>query len=297
MNTIIKNTDKKNTDTKITETKNTDKKNTDKKNTDKKNTETKNTETKITNTKTANTKTTAPGACGLHCIKTNGIGVTIGGNTILENINLHIHCGKLTTIIGRNGAGKTTLIKALLGEIKHQGTISFQNISKHEMSDLRVGYVPQHLNIAKNTPTSVYDLFASYISNTPVFLYKSKKIYNKVKESLAIFQAQDLIDKAVCDLSGGELQRVLLSIAITPTPNLLLLDEPVSGIDRNGMELFYKNIQLLKENYDLAIIMISHDFEFVKKYSDNVILLDKTIKKEGTPEEVLTSPEFKAAFG
>jgi zinc transport system ATP-binding protein len=244
-----------------------------------------------------NNHTTVHGACGLHCIKTKGIGVTIGNQTIIEDINLHIHCGKLTTIIGRNGAGKTTLIKAILGEIKHEGTISFQDIRSNEMSELQIGYVPQQLNIAKNTPTSVYDLFASFISNAPVFLFKSHKVYKQVKDRLAIFEAQDLIDKAVCDLSGGELQRVLLSIAITPIPNLLLLDEPVSGIDRNGMDLFYKNIKLLKENYDLAIIMISHDFEFVKKYSDNVLLLDKTIIKEGTPEEVLTSTEFKSVFG
>ena len=86
-------------------------------------------------------------------------------------------------------------------------------------------------------------------------------------------------------------------MAITPVPNLLLLDEPVSGIDRNGMELFYKNIQKLKEEYDLAIILISHDFNFVKKYADRVVLLDKTIVKEGSAEEVLSSREFKTVFG
>lgn len=236
-------------------------------------------------------------ACGLHCIKIDNISVKIGNNSILNDVNLHIHCGKLTTIIGRNGAGKSTLMKAILGEIPHDGTISFRDISNNEFVNLRVGYVPQHLNIAKNTPTSVYDLFASFISNTPVFLYKNKKTYQHVKEQLAVFEADDLIDKAVCDLSGGELQRVLLSIAISPIPNLLLLDEPISGIDHNGMELFYKNIEKLKENYDLAIIMISHDFEFVKKYSDNVVLLDKTIIKEGTPDEVLCSSEFITAFG
>lgn len=236
-------------------------------------------------------------ACGLHCIKTDNISVKIGNNTILENINLHIHCGKLTAIIGKNGAGKSTLMKAILGEIKHEGTISFQDMGKNEMVDLKVGYVPQNLIIAKNTPTSVYDLFASYISKAPVFLYKNKKVYEQVKTQLAIFEAQDLIDKAVCDLSGGELQRVLLSIAITPVPNLLLLDEPISGIDHNGMELFYKNIDKLKQNFDLAIIMISHDFEFVRKYADSVILLDKTIRKEGTPEEVISSEEFRATFG
>ncbi len=236
-------------------------------------------------------------ACGLHCIKTKDITVKIGDNTIIEDINLHIHCGRLTAIIGRNGAGKSTLMKAILGEVKHEGTITFEDIKNNQMADLKVGYVPQHLNIAKNTPTSVYDLFASYISDSPVFLFKKKKIYEQIEKQLTVFRAQDLIDKQVCDLSGGELQRVLLSIAITPVPNLLLLDEPISGIDRNGMELFYENIGNLKKNYDLAIIMISHDFDFVQKYADHVILLDRTIRMEGTPEEVLSSEEFKNTFG
>lgn len=235
--------------------------------------------------------------CGLHCIRTEHIGVKFGNQIILEDINLHIHCKQITAVIGRNGAGKSTLIKAILGEIKHEGTISFKDIRNNEFGDLKIGYVPQHLNIAKNTPTSVYDLFASYISNIPVFLRKKKKLYEKIKEQLKIFEAQDLIDKAVCDLSGGELQRVLLSIAITPVPNLLLLDEPVSGIDQNGMELFYKNIERLKKEFDLAIILISHDFNFVKQYADRVVLLDKTIVKEGSADEVLDSEEFRAVFG
>lgn len=237
------------------------------------------------------------GACGLHCIRMNNIGVKIGKTTIIENINLHIHCGKLTVIIGRNGAGKSTLIKAMLGEIKHEGTIEFKDMKDNRMSNLKIGYVPQHLNVEKNTPTSVYDMFASYITNFPVFLCKKKKVYEQIKERLAFFEAQDLIDKRVCDLSGGELQRVLLSIACTPTPNLLLLDEPVSGIDRNGMQLFYRNIEMLKKTYDLAFILVSHDLEFVEKYADYVILLDKSIIKEGTPAEVLSSKEFDEIFG
>lgn len=236
-------------------------------------------------------------ACGLHCIKMKDIGVTIGNTAIIEHINLHIHCGRLTVIIGRNGAGKSTLIKAILGEIKHKGEIEFTDKSKQGMTNLTIGYVPQHLNVEKNTPTSVYDMFASYISKVPVFLKKSKKVYRQVYNQLSLFEAQSLIDKQVCDLSGGELQRVLLSIACTPVPNLLLLDEPVSGIDRNGMELFYKNIDMLKKNYDLAMILVSHDLEFVEKYADYVILIDKTIIKEGTPKEVLGSKEFSEVFG
>lgn len=235
--------------------------------------------------------------CGFHCIKMKDIDVTIGQTTILKDINIHIHCGNLTTIIGKNGGGKTTLIKAILGEMPYKGKILFQDTRLNKVLDMKVGYVPQRINIEKNTPTSVYDLFASFISNKPIFLYKDKRLFKKIKESLSLFNAENLINKTVSDLSGGELQRVLLSIAVTPTPNLLLLDEPVSGIDRNGMELFYSNIDNLKKSYDLAIIMVSHDFEFVKKYSDYVILLDETIVKEGTPDEVLKSEEFKKEFG
>lgn len=232
-----------------------------------------------------------------YCIKTQDLAVSFGENKILENINIHINWGKITTIIGRNGAGKSTLMKAILGDVPYKGKILFQDIDKNKLSDIKVGYVPQHINIERNTPTSVYDLFASFHSRVPVFLHKSKRVYQEIKELLGLLDAQDLIDKRVCDLSGGELQRVLLAIAINPIPNLLLLDEPVSGMDRNGMELFYSTINRLKDNYKLPIIMISHDFEFVKKYSDYVILLDKTIVQEGSPKEVFNSKEFAHVFG
>lgn len=235
--------------------------------------------------------------CGFHCIKIKNFAVTVGNDRILENINLHIHCGQLTTIIGKNGAGKSTLVKAILNEIPHEGVIEFRDIKNNVFQDLKIGYVPQHLNIAKNTPTSVYDLLASYITNVPVFLRKSKKVYEIIERQLAQFEAEELIDKAVCDLSGGELQRVLLSLATMPVPNLLILDEPVSGIDKNGMELFYKQIDYLKHNYDLSVILVSHDLEYVEKYSDHVILLDKTIIKEGKPKEVFKSEEFRETFG
>lgn len=235
-------------------------------------------------------------ACGFHCIQMKDITVKDGKQTIIENINLHIHCGEITVIIGKNGAGKSTLIKALLGERKHNGKIEFNDLKNSSFSNMKIGYVPQHLNIEKNTPMSVYDMFAGYISNAPIFFRKNPKLYKHIVEQLGIFEANDLIDKRVCDLSGGELQRVLLSIAITPVPNLLLLDEPVSGIDKNGMRLFYDNIHKLKNNYDLAMIIVSHDFDFVRQYADRVILLDKTIRKEGTPLEVLESKEFKELF-
>lgn len=236
-------------------------------------------------------------ACGLHCIRINDFSVKFGKDTILEHVNLHIHCGNLTTIIGKNGAGKSTLVKAILGEVSHTGTIEFQDISNNEFQDLKIGYVPQQLNIAKNMPTSVYDLFAGFIGRKPICFFKSKKTYGMIKKQLDVFEVGELIDKPVCDLSGGQLQRVLLSIATYPIPSLLILDEPVSGMDHNGMELFYKNIDYLRKNYDLAIILISHDLEYVERYADKVVLLDKTIIKEGTPKEVFKSQPFKEVFG
>ncbi len=200
-------------------------------------------------------------------------------------------------IIGRNGAGKSTLIKAVLGEVRHTGTIEFRDMRDKSIQDLRVGYVPQHLNFGKDTPTSVYDMFASYVSNVPVFLRRTKALRERIRQSLSMFEAQELMDKQLGDLSGGELQRVLLSIACDPVPNLLLLDEPVSGIDRNGMELFYGNINALKKKCDLAMILVSHDLAYVEKYADNVILLDRTVRKEGSPAQVFSSREFHEVFG
>ena len=95
---------------------------------------------------------------------------------------------------------------------------------------------------------------------------------------------------------GGELQRVLLAIATKPIPNLLILDEPVSGIDVNGIKDFYEIVNRLKKEYDMSIILVSHDLDLVKKYADKVILLDKKIIKEGFPEEVYNSIEFKNIF-
>ena len=224
--------------------------------------------------------------CGLHCIKAENISVKIGNDEIIKNVNIHIHCGKLTVIIGRNGAGKSTLLKALLGEVKHTGKIEIYDKKENKYEKLKIGYVPQSMNIERHMPTTVYDLIAGIISNKPIWLKKDKKIYEKIKEHLKVFEADLLIDKSIGDLSGGELQRVLLSIATLSNPNLLILDEPVSGIDKNGIRLFFDLINKQKTEHDMAIILVSHDLDMVRKYADKVILLDKTVIKQGTPDEV-----------
>lgn len=234
--------------------------------------------------------------CGFHCIKINNIGVKFGKEEILKNINIHIHCGQLTVIIGRNGAGKSTLLKAILGETKHSGNIEFYDLNEKVRKNLKIGYIPQKINVEKHMPTTVYDFIAGIISNKPIWLKKDKNLEEKIKSHLATFSVSNLINKSIGDLSGGELQRVLLATAIIDKPNLLILDEPVSGIDKNGIKDFYNLINKLKEEYDMSIILVSHDLELVEKYADKVILLDKTILVEGTPDKVFNSEEYKQIF-
>jgi zinc transport system ATP-binding protein len=236
-------------------------------------------------------------ACGLHCTKIENITVKRDNQVILKDVTFDVHCGELTMIIGRNGAGKSTLLKALLNEIDHTGKVEFLDMKENKKRKIKIGYVPQSLNVERDMPTTVYDMFASYISNKPVWFKKDKKTEEKIKENLKIFGAEQLIDKKVGNLSGGELQRILLAIATTPIPNLLILDEPVSGIDRNGTRDFYQILSELKEKYDMSIILVSHDLDLVKKFADKVILLDKQIIKEGNAEEVFLSEEFKERFG
>ena len=225
-------------------------------------------------------------ACGLHCTKINNISVKFGNDVILK-----------TVIIGRNGAGKSTLLKAILGEVEHKGNIIFTDEKDNLTKKIKIGYVPQKLNIEKHMPTTVFDMFASCISYIPVFMKKDKKIYKEIKEHLKIFGVDRLIDKSIGDLSGGELQRVLIAMATKPIPNLLILDEPVSGIDKNGIRDFYQILNRLKAEYDMSIILVSHDLELANQYADRVILLDKEVIKEGTPQEVFESLEFKNRFG
>lgn len=235
--------------------------------------------------------------CGFHCIKMNDIGVTVGEQVILHDVNLHIHCGELAAIIGKNGAGKSTLIRAILDDIPHKGIIEYKDRQNGNFENLKIGYVPQSLNLERKTPVSVYDMLATFQTKAPVFLMQRKKTREKIIETLRIFKAEDLIDKQVCNLSGGELQRVLLSMAVMDEPNLLLLDEPVSGIDQNGMDLFYETVDALKNHYDLAVILISHDLDYVARYADQVILLDKTVVKQGKVRQVYESEEFLSVFG
>ena len=235
------------------------------------------------------------GGCGdACCLKIENLTVKIGGETILDNINLHMHCGQLVALIGPNGAGKSTLIRAILGQREYEGSITFQTGGKREK--LRIGYVPQSPAFDRADPVSVLDLFTCCIFKRPAFLPPTKQMRAKVLECLTRVHGEALIDKRVGTLSGGELQRVLLALALEPMPNMLILDEPLSGVDVEGMELLMDMLDEIRSKYDLSILMTTHDFSTLETHVDRVVLLQGTILRKGTPMDVLNSDEFARAF-
>ena len=236
------------------------------------------------------------GSCGHSCcLRVENLSVQIGTDSILKDMNLHVHCGEMVALIGPNGAGKSTFLKAVLGQREFTGTIAFSEPGQRSKKP-RIGYVPQSPAFDPSDPVSVADLFACCMSKRPAFLGLGKSMRELVLECLDRVHGKELIDKRVGTLSGGELQRVLLALALEPMPNILILDEPLSGVDIEGMENLMDMLDEIRETYDLSILMTTHDFSMLPRYADQVVLIDHGIKIQGTPKDVLESEEFYRAF-
>ena len=201
----------------------------------------------------------------------------------------------MVALIGPNGAGKSTFLKAVLGQREYQGVIAFSQPGQRSKKP-RIGYVPQSPAFDPGDPVSVADLFACCMSRRPAFLGLSKSMRELVLECLERVHGTDLIDKRVGTLSGGELQRVLLALALEPLPNILILDEPLSGVDIEGMENLMDMLDEIRREYDLSILMTTHDFSMLRRYADQVVLIDHTVRIQGSPDTVLDSEEFSRTF-
>ena len=230
------------------------------------------------------------------CLRIQNLSVKIGADDILKDVNLHIHCGQMVALIGPNGAGKSTLIKAVLGQRDYDGIIAFSAPGMRHRKPPRIGYVPQSPSFDPGDPLSVADLFACCLSRRPAFLGLSAAMRDKTLECLERVHGEELIDKRVGTLSGGELQRVLLALALEPLPNILILDEPLSGVDVEGQTGLMDMLDEIRKRYDLSILMTTHDFGMLQTYTDKVVLIDHAIVKKGTPAEVLASEEFRNIF-
>ncbi len=234
--------------------------------------------------------------CGLCRISVKDIFVKKGSDVLLSDVSFDLHCGELTALIGVNGAGKTTLLKAVLGEIRHEGTVTYESHDGDKIEKITIGYVPQHLDFDRFAPVSVEDFLLIGRTSSPVCFVRGKKHKKEIDEALNNVGCLDIKNRKLGELSGGEIQRVMLANALYPLPELLILDEPVSGVDKKGSEKFYEVIDGLRKNYHMAVAMVTHDLGIVEKYADDVVLINKTVLKNGSAEEVFKSEEFKKNF-
>jgi zinc transport system ATP-binding protein len=226
--------------------------------------------------------------------------VTLGGNRILHGFGAALARAKITALIGLNGSGKTTLLRAVLKEIAYTGQITFHCGHDHSQPNPRhVGYVPQKLRIDANMPLTVRDLLALAMQRRPLFLGISKGLNIKMRDMLGRVGATvALLDRPVDKISGGELQRVLLALALEPNPELLLLDEPAAGIDFQDQEKFYELIARLNQERGITILLVSHDLSVVSKHAHHVLCLkDGNLQCQGTPREVLNGEMLRETFG
>lgn len=213
-------------------------------------------------------------------ISAQGLVVRIGQRLILNNINLNVEANEILTVIGPNGAGKSTLIKALLGlQPLTSGTIK-------RSANLHIGYMPQKVQIDASLPLTVNQFLALTDNKT-----------DNIRRCLDLTQVQHLADQPVYGLSGGETQRVLLARAMLKRPNLLVLDEPVQGVDVTGQAQLYQLIADIRTQYQCAVIMVSHDLHLVMAATDNVICLNQHVCCHGHPDTVSTDPAFLELFG
>lgn len=237
----------------------------------------------------------SPDCSGICCLNVQNLSVKLEEDTILRNLNFHLHCGEMVALIGPNGAGKTSLFNSILGRVPYTGSIRFAPAGGGPSRPL-IGYVPQSPNFDPGDPISVLDFFAAAISAWPVFLPIPPSLKARVSACLSLVQGASLIDKRLGTLSGGELQRVLLAVALEPLPQILILDEPLSGVDVEGEHQLLSMLSEIRTRYDLSILFSTHDFATLPQYADKIILLQQEILKIGPPSEVLSSPEFRSVF-
>lgn len=222
-------------------------------------------------------------------LNVSGLKVEFDGHVILDDISFSVKRDETLAIIGPNGAGKSVLFKSLLGLVPYSGKIEWA-------ADARIGYVPQKLSVAKDLPLTAEE-----------FLGFKEKNHSRIHEVLEEVGFQKTSEHSHNDhrvmhtrlgaLSGGELQRVLITYALLENPNVLLFDEPTAGVDIAGEETIYGLIHRLQAKADLTIIFISHELQVVNKYANNVLCLNKEKLCFGPPLQAIDKETLTKMYG
>ncbi|GAA4223032.1 zinc transport system ATP-binding protein [Sagittula marina] len=214
-------------------------------------------------------------------IRSEGLSIRHGGREVLRDVSFAIEAGEIVTVVGPNGSGKSTLLKALIGALPPAaGRVT-------RRAGLRLGYVPQGLRLDPSMPMTVGR-----------FLNLPKRVAEEGRtRALAEAGAQGLEDRPLTALSGGQFQRVLLARALLDRPELLILDEPTTGLDQPGQAAFYQRLEDVRNSLGCAVLMVSHELHVVMSASDRVLCVNGHICCEGRPEVVAQAEEYRALFG
>jgi zinc transport system ATP-binding protein len=213
-------------------------------------------------------------------LQVSDLKVTLEGHVVLANLSFTVRRGEILTILGPNGAGKTVLLRALLGTVRYEGSITWKN-------GTRIGYVPQRLPYIRNIPLSVADFFAL-----------KKRAGSDVEGMLrTVGLAGDLSKKRIGDLSSGQFQRVLIAWALAGDPHVLLFDEPTTGVDIGGEETVYALLGRLHRERNLTMLIVTHDLAVVHRLSSTVLCLNKQPICQGPPIPTLTPENLQRLYG
>lgn len=214
-------------------------------------------------------------------VRAEHVNLSLSEQSVLIDVSLELTAGEIVTIVGPNGSGKTSLVRVLLG------LLTPDSGSVWRAPQLRIGYMPQKLEVHATLPLSVLRFLRLVpgVSHTDVI------------SALAEVGAAKVLNSPLQRISGGELQRVLLARALLRQPQLLVLDEPVQGVDVNGQLELYNLIGQLSQRYGCGVLMISHDLHLVMRSTDRVICLNRHICCSGHPEQVSGDPAFVELFG
>jgi len=231
----------------------------------------------------------APPALELH-----GVSVRLGGRRVLEDVSLRVERGELLCLLGPNGGGKTTLLRAVLGLVPlESGRLELLGEPAAETRG-RIGYLPQRKGFAEDFPATPAELIASALRGAwPWRLRRSER-----ERALAVLErvgARELLDRPLARLSGGQTQRVFLARALAIDPPLLLIDEPLAGLDPEGREGFLTALSRIGEDERTAAIVVTHEPETVSRFARRVAYLDRRLAAVGPPDQVLGDPHLHAA--
>lgn len=221
-------------------------------------------------------------------LEVKNLSVRLDNEDILKNISFSVKKGNAVAIIGPNGAGKTVLFKTILGLLPYSGEIKWQK-------NITIGYVPQKFSIDKTAPITVKEFFLLKSRN---FWFSLKKFTKHLNHELGIVGLDEkILDKSLGELSGGELQRILVAWSMLNHPDILLFDEPTSGIDVGFEETIYNLIRKLQDERGISVLLISHDLNIVYRHANEVLCLNKKMVCRGSPQIILTPQEMKKLYG